>query len=76
MQTCANADFVSGHTDWAVNYMDASGYNINTCPSLSDSVDTDVFRPINFSKKTNKALHMLPTDSFVCLLYTSPSPRD
>lgn len=65
MQTFANADFVSGHTDWAVNYMDASGYNINTCPSVSDSVDTDVFRPINFSHKTNKALHMLPTDSFV-----------
>ena len=52
MQTFANADFVSGHTDWAVNYMDASGYNINTCPSVSDSVDTDVFRPINFSHKT------------------------
>lgn len=65
MQTFSNADVVSGHTDWAVAYMDQSGYNIDTAPSVSDSVDTDVFRPINFSKKTNKALHMLPTDSFV-----------
>lgn len=65
MQTYSNADAVSGHTDWAVEYMDNSGYRINTIQSVSDSVDTDVFKPINYSKETNKALHMVPTDSFI-----------
>lgn len=65
MQTFTNADVVSGHTDWAVDYMNQSGYNINTVNSVSDSVDTEVFKPINYSKNANKALHMIPTDSFV-----------
>lgn len=65
MQTFSNADVVSGHTDWAVEYMNQSGYNINTTHSVSDSVNTNVFKPINFSKNTNKALHMVPTDSFI-----------
>jgi glycosyltransferase involved in cell wall biosynthesis len=65
MQTFANADVVSGHTDWAIEYMNSSGYNINTTHSVSDSVDTDVFKPINYCKNTNKALHMVPQDSFI-----------
>ena len=65
MQTFTNADLVSGHTDWAVEYMNRSGYNINTTHSVSDSVDTDVFKPIGFSKKTNRSLHMVPQDAFI-----------
>ena len=48
MQTFSNADVVA-HTDWAVNYMKNSPYKINAEYSVSDSVDPDVFKPINFS---------------------------
>lgn len=65
LQTFTNADVVSGHTDWAIEYMNHSGYHINTTHNVSDSVDTNVFKPINYSKSVNKSLHMIPADSFV-----------
>lgn len=60
MQTFSNADVALAHTDWAVNYMKNSPYKINAEYSVSDSVDPDVFKPINFSPLFNRANHLIP----------------
>ena len=65
MQTYSNADVVLAHTDWAIDYMKESNRNINAIKSVSDSVDTDVFKPINFSTTFNRAQHLVPEDAFI-----------
>jgi glycosyltransferase involved in cell wall biosynthesis len=65
LQTFSTADVVLGHTDWAVEYMKDVGHNINALTSVSDSVDTDVFRPLNYSLTFNRAQHFVPEKAFI-----------
>jgi len=60
MQTFCNADVALAHTDWAIDYMKDSPYNIKAKYSVSDSVDSDVFKPINFSTSFNRHNHLVP----------------
>lgn len=64
LQTFSNADLALGHTDWGVDSLKYRG-NINTGMSVSDSVDTNVFRPLNYSLKHNRAMHLVPENAFV-----------
>jgi len=65
LQTFGSADVVLAHTDWAIDYMKSVGHNINAIKSVSDSVDTDVFKPINFSLTLNRAQHFIPENAFI-----------
>lgn len=60
-----NADIVLAHTDWAIDYLKSSTRQIITGPSVSDSVDSNVYKPISYKKSFHKAKHLLPTNSFV-----------
>ena len=66
LQTFSTADTVCAHTDWAVDHMrDDVGHNIPAATSVSDSVDTDVFRPIEYSNNVNRAQHFVPDDAWI-----------
>lgn len=65
LHTFKNADVVMGHTDWAVNYLKDCDRNICTDVSISDSVDTDIYKPISCSKTYHKAKLLAPKDSFI-----------
>jgi len=65
MQTFTTADTVLAHTDWAIDHMKNSSYNINAVTSVSDSVDTNMFSPINYSATFNRAQHFIPQESFI-----------
>ena len=66
LQTFSTADTVCAHTDWAVDHMrDDVGHNISTGTSVSDSVDTEVFRPIHYSSHLNRAQHFVPKDAYI-----------
>lgn len=65
LQTFSNADVVLGHTDWAIDYLKEVGHNINAITSVSDSVDTNMFRPIDYSETLNRAQHFIPQNAFV-----------
>lgn len=65
--TYRNADLVLFHTWWAKNNLSYYDFNksINIGTVLSDSVDTNVFKPIEYSKRHHKNKFGLPEDSFV-----------
>lgn len=63
--TFENADKVLTHTDWALRYLKSLDRQINIGHSVSDSVNTDVFKPITWTKGLQKAKHNLPPDSIV-----------
>lgn len=65
LQTFSTADVVLGHTDWAIEYLKDVGHNINAITNASDSVDTEVFKPINYSPALNRAQHFVPKDAFI-----------
>lgn len=65
LQTFENADMVCTHTDWAATYLSSLGRKINLGPCVSDSVDHDQFRPINYSKNFHKVKYGIPQDSIV-----------
>ena len=65
LQTFSTADIVLAHTDWAIDYMKEVGHNINAITSVSDSVDTDVFSPLNYSLTLNRAQHLIPENAFI-----------
>lgn len=65
LMTFANADLVLSHTDWALSYLKDCNRNIITGKSISDSVDTDNFAPISYSKKYHKSKLLIPPESFV-----------
>ena len=64
LQTYANADLVSGHTQWGVDYLKQFS-NINTTEPTNDSVDTNVFKPSSIDKNTIKSNHFVPTNYFI-----------
>ena len=65
LHTFRNADMVLGHTDWAVDYLKNINQNIVVGPSVSDSVDPDIFKPINHGLMYHKASHLVPDGSFI-----------
>ena len=65
LHTFQNADLVLGHTDWAVEYLEKLNRNIKVGPSISDSVDTDVFSPISYGKRFHRSKNLVPADSFI-----------
>lgn len=65
LQTFSNADVVLAHTDWAIDYLKNTTHKINAVTSVSDSVDTEVFRPIGFSHRLNRAQHLVPDNAFI-----------
>lgn len=65
MMTFSNADLVLAHTDWAIDYLKASNRNIHTGRSVPDSVDTDIFCPINYGKYYHRSKFLLKPDAFI-----------
>lgn len=65
MMTFQNADLVLAHTDWAIDYLKESNRNITTGLSVPDSVDTNIFSPISYSKKFHRSKYLLSPDAFI-----------
>lgn len=65
LKTYENADVVLTHTDWAANYLRSLNRPINVMGCVSDSVDSSVFKPINYTKAYHKSRYGLPSDSIV-----------
>ncbi len=65
LKTFENADIVLTHTDWAGNYLRSLNRKINIGPCITDSVDTQVFQPINHTKTYHKSKYGLPPDSII-----------
>lgn len=65
LKTFENADIVLTHTDWAGDYLKSLDRKINIGPSVSDSVDSETFKPINYTKSYHRTKFGLPTDAFV-----------
>jgi len=65
LTTFQNADTVLTHTDWALEYLKSTQRNINALGCVSDSVDTEVFKPITWSKAYHKTKYGIPSESFV-----------
>ena len=65
MNTFKNADLVLAHTDWAIDYLKEANMSIKTGKAVPDSVDTDNYSPISYSKNFHKNKMLAPTDSFI-----------
>lgn len=65
LSTFQNADAVVTHTDWAANYLKSLNRPINVLGTVSDSVDTNCFKPISWSKSYHKVKNGLPADSII-----------
>tara|TARA_R100000278_G_scaffold29947_1_gene27581 strand:- start:26107 stop:27732 length:1626 start_codon:yes stop_codon:yes gene_type:complete len=64
LQTYSNADLVSGHTQWGIDYLKQFS-NINTTFPVNDSVDVNNFKPVSIDKKAHKANHFLDPNDFI-----------
>ena len=65
LKTFENADVVLTHTDWAGDYLRSLNRKINIGGCVSDSVDPDTFKPVNWTKNFHKARYNLPSNSFI-----------
>lgn len=65
LKTFANADLVLAHTDWAIDYLKNCNRGINTGVAVPDSVDTNMFYPLSYSKAYHKQKYLLPQNSFI-----------
>lgn len=65
LTTFENADIVLTHTDWALNYLRSLNRSINIMGSVADSVDTEVFKPVPWSKSYQKTKYGIPSDAIV-----------
>jgi glycosyltransferase involved in cell wall biosynthesis len=65
LKTFENADMVLTHTDWAGDYLKSLNRNINVGPSVSDSVDSKVFKPVNYTKSYHRTKFGLSPDAFI-----------
>ena len=54
LQTFANADTVSGHTQWGVDYLALPNMGMNLVEPVNDAVNTDVFLPSHQPKEIIK----------------------
>jgi len=65
LTTFKNADVVLTHTEWAMNYLRSLDRNIVLGDCVSDSVDTDVFKPVSWTKSYHKTQYGIPGDSII-----------
>lgn len=65
LTTFQNADIVLTHTEWAEQYLKSLKRPMNILGCVSDSVDTETFKPISWTKNYHKAKFGLPTDSII-----------
>lgn len=54
LQTFANADTVSGHTQWGIDYLRSTKVPMNLVEPVNDAVNTNVFRPNSQPKEILK----------------------
>lgn len=54
LQTFANADTVSGHTQWGVDYLRSTNIPMNLVKPVNDAVNTDIFKPSTQPKEIIK----------------------
>jgi glycosyltransferase involved in cell wall biosynthesis len=54
LQTFANADTISGHTQWGVDYLASTNMGMNLVEPVNDAVNTDVFLPSHQPKEIIK----------------------
>lgn len=64
LQTFSNADTLSAHTQWGIDYLASTGMKVNLVEPVNDAVDTDKFN-IGQAKETHKKTLGLPIDSYV-----------
>lgn len=65
LSTFQNADIVLTHTEWAKNYLESLNRPINIKGCVSDSVDTNEFQPVSWTKNYHKAKYGIPTDAII-----------
>lgn len=66
LQTFANADTVSGHTQWGVDYLRSTNMGMNLVEPVNDAVNTDVFLPSHQPKEIiKKDLGLNPDDIII-----------
>jgi glycosyltransferase involved in cell wall biosynthesis len=65
MMTFQNADLVLAHTDWAISYLKDSDKGIKTGKAIPDSVDTNVFSPVSYSKSYHRSKFLLDPNAFI-----------
>lgn len=65
LKTFSNADVVLTHTDWAADYIRNTNQKINLSSCVSDSVDSDTFKPVSWTKPYHKAKYGIPSDAIV-----------
>lgn len=65
LKTFENADIVLTHTQWASDYLKKLSRPINIGPCVSDSVNPEEFKPIQWTKNYHKTKFGIPTDSFI-----------
>lgn len=62
-----NADTLCFHTEWAKNNL-INSFNYNSSnigPTVNDSIDHDVFKPIGYSKSNHKEKYNITNDTFI-----------
>lgn len=65
LKTFENADYVLTHTDWARDHLLSLNRKISVGPCVTDSVDTEEFKPISHTKAYHKMIYGLPSDSII-----------
>lgn len=65
LQTFINADSVSAHTQWGIDYLKSTGLKINLVEPLNDSVDTDSFNVSMSANNTIRNSNIIPSDDFI-----------
>lgn len=67
INTFATADVLSFHTEWAKNNLiNKFNYaNTNIGPVVSDAIDHNVFKPVEYSKKHHKNKYKISEDCFI-----------
>lgn len=67
VNTFRNADYLCFHTEWAKNSL-VKNYHYsssNIGPILSDSIDHNIFKPIEYSKSHHKNKFNISSDTFI-----------
>jgi glycosyltransferase involved in cell wall biosynthesis len=65
LQTFSNADTVSGHTQWGVEYLKSTKIPMNLVEPVNDAVNTDIFRVSSQPKDTIKSQLGLNPNDFI-----------
>lgn len=65
LKTFENADLVLTHTRWASDYLKCLNRPINIGPCVSDSVNPEEFKPIQWTKNYHKTKFGIPRDAFI-----------